>query len=545
MEARVERLVRGWTGTADRRIMRHRAVMLCLLILCAATFALGVPRLRIYGHDVFAALDGAWRVLNGQRPAVDFYAVKGPAWYLVMAVGVALAHGNAAGLGYSTALVAAVMSVWSFVILRRRMETMPLLLACIGLVLLAVAPFALGGAPYATVFAMTYNRYGYALAGLVLLECFLPFEDGDHRGGFFGGLSSGIGTALLLSLKISFGLVAVTLVAVSVIARRGERARMAGLAAGFALFAVPLLAYLHFDVFALIRENRIVAAARGSHLGAHILLKSLFSTMYESSLVFVLALLTAALPGVVPRRRAILILVAALTIMADLLLMSTNAQGQELPLVAVVALLLVNEVTVMLRRPDAPAALHAATLLGFGLLVVGTRIGFDAAGMGLALGDKLIRADAGYHLAPPHLAALSFYGVANEEMKNDNGEEFVGYTSEGFDLVRAQSRPGESVRGMGATNPFSYGLLRPPSQGGAVDIDATDLSEQVVPPAAMLLGDVDLIMIPKFPATERQAMEQVLSSYRDLLAEKYVLAAESTHWTLLRKRGNELLESAR
>ena len=61
--------------------------------------ALGVPRMRLFGHDVFISLDGGWRVLNGQRPVVDFYAQMGPAYYLLHAAGMWLAGTAAAGLG--------------------------------------------------------------------------------------------------------------------------------------------------------------------------------------------------------------------------------------------------------------------------------------------------------------------------------------------------------------------------------------------------------------------------------------------------------------
>ena len=76
-----------------------------------------MPRLHIYGHDVFIALDGAWRVVNGQRPGVDFFGQMGPCYYLLHAAGLALAGNAARGLAYSTAITTALLGLWSFLLL--------------------------------------------------------------------------------------------------------------------------------------------------------------------------------------------------------------------------------------------------------------------------------------------------------------------------------------------------------------------------------------------------------------------------------------------
>ena len=55
---------------------------------------------RYYTWDGFLVLDGAWRMLNGQRPHVDFNSIIGPAAYLPTVVGLVLASNTAAGFGY-------------------------------------------------------------------------------------------------------------------------------------------------------------------------------------------------------------------------------------------------------------------------------------------------------------------------------------------------------------------------------------------------------------------------------------------------------------
>jgi hypothetical protein len=543
----VERMLDWWVDREGVHSNRRAFLVWCLLALCVMTFAVGVPRLRIFGHDVFFSLEGAWRVFNGQRPTVDFYAVKGPVCYLLDAAGLALSHGTAKGLGYTSTLVATMLGVWTFLALRRRMEPMPLFFACIGLVLLAIAPFPLGQRPYQTAFAMTYNRYGYAFTGLVLLECFLPSDGNGRRSRIFGGgVSSGLACALLIFLKISFGLVSLVLVGASVVLRRREWAwRIAGLAAGLALFTLPMLAYLHFDLPALIHEYHIVAAVRGSTgVGIAGVLRIFYEGRYEIGIVLLLAMGIALLPGVALRRGIVLALVAAAVTLADLLLRLTNAQASDLPLIAVIALLLVNEVTVLSRRHDARGSTEQLAMLlclSLGLLSVGMRIGADATGLAGALVDRVLHPRAGYHFKEPHLSALAFFDLKDptgEHMvyDNDNGQAYVSYTEEGIDLARANSRPNESVRSMGNETPFSYALLRPPSRGGANDISYTDVSRDLILPPDVVLGDVDIILIPRYLASEREPMNILLSAYKGFLKTKYVVAAESTNWTMLRKR---------
>ena len=513
---------------------KHDAILVLLLAsICAAVLALGVPRLVIYGHDVFVALDGAWRVLNGQRPQVDFYAQMGPVYYLLHAAGIMLAGGDARGLGYGTAIVAVVLAVWSFLLLRGRMTVIPCILACVVLVLLAVAPFPLGMEPWYTSFSMKHNRYGFALTGLIFLECFLPPPD-TRRRRFGGALSSGLACAVLLFLKISYGMVALVLVAVSVLLRSGKRLRLAGFLAGIVCFTLPTLAWLRFDLAALAREYGSLATAQQPRFTAPIILWRFYLDRFEILPVALLAVLTALLPGV-PRRRALALLSATvLAIGGGTLLILGNTQARDVPLMMMLALLLVNELTGVLRVRAQP---QVAVLLSFGLLAIAIPGTLDASGLALALWSKLRPPSHDYCFREEHLQALRFADLNDAEFRNDNGRPFVQNTEEGIDLVRAWGKPDESVRGLGMSNPFSFALLRRPAHGGAVALAPTDISPGNVPPLAMLVGDADLLLLPKFPASARQTLRLVLSKYPQLLGKSYTRIAESPEWELYRRTG--------
>lgn len=541
----MERLMLWWAGTEPdhNRSWRQRLLLISLLAICVAIFALGVPRLRLYSHDVFFCLDGAWRVRNGQRPVLDFYGVLGPVWSLLYAAALALARNDVRALGYGSTMVAVLMSAWAFLLLRRRMEPAPCFVACIALVLLAVSPYPLGENPTLTSLAMAYNRYGYALASLMLLECFLPSSEEDRfRKQFGGGFSSGLACAVMLCLKVSYGMVGLVLAVASVVLRPRERARWLGLITGFAIFVLPILAYLRFDFTAIGREYRFLAEVRGSTLGISSIFDRVCQDRFEIMPVLLLTLLVVLFAARGAGRRITLTVGCLLAAGGGTLLILTNTQTSDRPLMAAVALVLVNEVTCTWMRPQAdrrgPDLLSAVTFLSFGLLAVGIPLSMNALGLGYALADKSIQRPPSYHFQAPHLQALEFveYNGATWA-RYENGELFVRYTEEGMELVKAHSGANDSVRSLTNTNPFSYGLLRPPSRGGSIDISRVNVSGTSMPPLDFILGDVDLILVPHFPGQDlSNSVKLVLSNYHDALKSRYVLEAESPHWWLLRKR---------
>jgi hypothetical protein len=528
-----ESFVSWWMGSREATRRRRRLLAALLLLICLAVAIVGVPRLRIFGHDIFVSLDGGWRVLNGQRPGVDFYAQMGPAYYLLHAAGLWLAGNNARGLGYGSTLATALISLWAFFVLRPRMKSSPFFVACLFLALLAAAPFPLGFGFIHAAFSMKHNRYGYALTGLVMLESFLPEDSGNRKHQFAGGFSTGLACALLLFLKISFGLVALTFAAVSLPFRSSARIRLAGMATGFAAFSVPILAYLRFDLPALAREYRLLAAVKSGAVDARDVIKRIYIDRFEIAPVALMTALVSLLPGIPVRRRLLLILAVVMATVGGTLLLLTNTQPYSLPLLGAAALLLLNEVTAAI--PDSSAPPQMAPLLAIGLLAVGIPMCVDAAGLGAALVDKVLRGDPSYRFPEPQLASIEFVDCSKPCPLNDNGQNLVRYTEEGIALVQANAQPGESVRGLGMSNPFSFATLRPPSHGGAVILSETDLSPVVMPPEKILIGDVALILAPKFPASERGALAAILNAYPKLLGTEYLRVAESPNWILYRR----------
>src|SRR5207245_1504061 len=134
------------------------------------------------------------------------------------------------------------------------------------LVLIGVAPYPLGLPPNALSHAMSYNRYGYALLGLVMLESFQGRAFDDRAIGLARGISTGVLSVALFFLKPSYGLVALGFAGCSVLLMRRDRRRIIGMVLGLAVAAAAMMAFLRFDFAAVWNDLQLLAAARSTNL---------------------------------------------------------------------------------------------------------------------------------------------------------------------------------------------------------------------------------------------------------------------------------------
>jgi len=52
-----------------------------MALICGATVFIGAVPTKVFGHDIFVPLEIGWRVINGQRPHLDFTSAWGPLWF--------------------------------------------------------------------------------------------------------------------------------------------------------------------------------------------------------------------------------------------------------------------------------------------------------------------------------------------------------------------------------------------------------------------------------------------------------------------------------
>ena len=192
--------------------------MAAVLLISTLTAAASPIHARLYGHDIFFLLDNGWRALHGQRVHLDYTSAWGPLTFLLIAGGLAVSGSSVAAIGYTNALVAVVAGFWAAWLAAARSKSVTVIAYPCLVALLVAAPFALGDPPIATSHGMVYNRYGYALLAIIMLECFQPSaESKSSRRTWIEPVLTGCAASLLLFLKITYFLVALLFLAVSLV----------------------------------------------------------------------------------------------------------------------------------------------------------------------------------------------------------------------------------------------------------------------------------------------------------------------------------------
>jgi hypothetical protein len=400
-------------------------------------------------------LDGAWRMLNGQRPHVDFNSMIGPAAYLPTVVGFLLASNTAAGFGYGQALVALVLGIWAYLLGGKLYEVPRVIFAwCVAAI--AVSPALLGLSPFALTPAATYNRYGYALLGVLLLEC-LSTEVGSE---FIAGFSSGALIAILAFTKMTGFFIGVALLVALIPQRTQTFRRWLGIAAGAASVGLCFLWYLRFDLFAVIRDLAITAGAKHVKFFDIYLLNSV---ALDAGIALLLTfgafsfLVDAGKP-----RAAIRELLAGVSVtVASLLLIFGNYQPSELPLLGFYLLTVGQRLLAKRRTTSIESSGMLSLMIGGGSIFAGISI-FSAI-VSLSAAQLLM-----VHSVPrvDHFQSQALRQFV--PVKDDSS--YTSFVNDGFKLLKLYRNPGERVMSLDFSNPFSYGLWIPPASGGSTNL---------------------------------------------------------------------------
>jgi hypothetical protein len=382
---------------------------------------------------------------------------------------------------------------------------------------------------------MFYNRHGFALTAIVIIECF-PMRETQRERGSWEGVSSGAASALLLFLKASYFGVAAVLITLSLVWQgRLERRRAAGIAAGFAVCSLPMLAFVHFDLRAMYSDLRMAAHARSRPLS---LLPLAHLFFHDISTLVILAAL-GAVAGISGRaaslfhrwKYAALVLIV---FTGGILLLSTNAQPERVPLNETMALLLAGVILSGALRLPAPASLSLAAV-ALGLLVYPVSNDFLGVLDGVKLKHRYPKAQA--YIA--HVRGFEPYVMLDEYANTDSpntGRFIKPYIEDGVELVKREVKPGEKVTTFDGYNPFSYVLGTAPPSGGliAAVFDVT-FNEQYHPSADIFFGNADVVMFPKTAVEYKVYSDGLYKVYGAELTRRFTVAAESPRWVLYRR----------
>ena len=508
------------------------AAVLFLYVSCVAAF--GTGPMNQDGNDALLLLDGGWRILNGQIPHRDFYLALGPLQYMIAAGGMWVTGCTPKGLSVGIAVAGACVGIWGWRISRPRMRIVPALLVSAWLVLTATCPAPLDSTPNAVSCAMIYNRLGYALLAIVLVECAFAYE----RSTFWGGVSSGTVVALLLILKLNFFGAAVLLLLVTVPLRKEELRRwwgiLVGAAAVFALFCL----YLRFALRAFYADMWMALHSRSEGLSFRKIVGALPGSC-EAFTLFLFTVLTVLLiiPGGFRRSQGVrTILLACATIAVSGLLRSTNALETGFHLMAFWVVVLVAQLAAAYPIAKEKAAIAVLAAIGMGGLAA--QFYGDGVSMAALLKYRMpAKWSTGMSIAAYKMDGLRFFDDPDGSIHfADNGRSYAKCVSDGVRLLESSSRPDEKVATIGFHNPFSYAMRRKPAKGGSTWLLlGNNIATAYLPAPQRVFGDADLVMEPHYTSSHEISDLMIEEAYRPYLQEHYSLVGRSEYWTLYRR----------
>lgn len=453
-----------------------------------------------------------------------------------------------AGIGYANALFGALIALWTYLAVRTRLAAAPACALGVFAVLLITAPFPLGFNPLAFSYAMGYNRYGYALLGIVVVECGLQAlrtPDGRVHGAG-RGFSAGAAWALLAFLKISYAIVAVPFLLLWVWHGAGRGRRFATLCGAFGVVAAALLCYLRFDLADMFRDLAQAASARrltwqpGSMLGPAVWIESIPLLLLAA--VLTIGTREASSSGA-PAWRARLWLFVLLIVGASGFLLSTNRQLMSLPLDGFAAIVLVDRA---IARDARSSAVRSRRLLAqlLGALCFLPLTIMNAASLGAASWERYCGPEAAaVRLHSERGASMIFGPVPSWIISETGGPVYVEALNDGMDLIRTRTEAGDGVTTIDTLNPFNYLLNRPSPRGGMAAANYNlAFSDAAHPSAERFFGDSRWVLVRKygkpvesFPIRDYE-VQNLLRIYRPGLEQRFCPVAETGHWMLWRRK---------
>lgn len=539
----LESFLSSWMDSSQSSFSLSVQFLVCLLIICGATAFVGAVPTWVCGHDNFFLLDNGWRIICGQRPHLDFFSPWGPVMFLVVGMGLTLANASVNGIGCGNAIVGLIIGLWAFWLSQGRLASGVRFILGFYLSLLVMAPYPLGYLPYESSHAMLYNRYGYGLLGLILVECFQRKKGAEQDAGeMLGGISTGAIVAFVLFLKASYFAISFPLIAASFLFGRLSIQRFLGLALGFCIVLFAMLAYLRFDIRTVAEAFWMAASARSKALYLSILTLQLISQV--PFLLTAIAILFFGTRRTKPVGSWLddhhWLIWTLLVFASDSLLMISNSQVYAMPLLGVFAILIASGVTaerqrLLVAEPRIDLSRHVFVLVLCALLVL-PQLALDLVGLANGVFQKAHPSAAIglVRFTEPHLTSLILYD--GDPHKESNGSTYTNYVNEGVTLLRKHCDASDRVLTMDMVNPFPYALKWGPPLGGiaAIAFNYT-LSARYRPSFDTYFGDATVVLMPKRPAQRRFFIDGFYALYTPALLERYQLCAESD-WFWLYKR---------
>jgi hypothetical protein len=397
------------------------------------------------------------------------------------------------------------------------------------LLLIVAVPINLGESIASLSFAMFYNRIGWAALSTLLVMYLRPERTRDQQD-LLDILCAAVLTLTMLYTKMTYGLVALGFLTFMVFDARQRRWVLWALGAS-ALAALTIELFWqsslgHLEDLALVGQ---VSGTRGitdlalsflHHLRDYVLL-AIFAIMVlwrTRSFRDLLFFGICAFPGLLIQSQnsqswGIITLFAGAAVATEILLRFGMPAGRNVNRILSIG------APLLLLAFLLPTSLHCFMALGLHTIAAATRMGEP---FGLPRFNEL------------RLTTLWVPG--DRSFMTD----YLASIQEGSRLLSELPVKPENVSVLDFANPFSAGLGLPPSRGDYAWLHwGRNIDDRHHPPPGELLGNVDVLMVPKDGINDAPLREL----YGAYIREAFVPIRETDRWVVHRRREARMLSS--
>ncbi len=503
--------------------------------------------------DVVVLLNGAWRILCGQVPNMDYHSPLGPLTFLLVALGMKAAGPSAAAIPIGIVFLAGCLLPWAWNITSSRFPPVLAFVYVLFSGLLLIAPRPLGTDIRETSYAEFYNREGDVLIALIFVLVFLPRLARAGKKPISDGVSIGILLALIFYCKATYFVVAFATVLLGTALPWRCWKKHLSVALGFTgvclttrfMFHIPFFSYLH-DIGTSGHVQAMTTRMQFLKYGASQNLPWIY-------FIFVSLLLWTYVDyasGSTLWSSAGLWLTAGWIIGAAVGLGAGNSGGvAENPLILMGGLIPLeqfrrrNQEQIKVASGLARLAYLAALMIILPHFCFKTLV-TDAEAFAYASAWNLVK-------RPSFDASRTLHAGPLRDLRVRDGLTSIGpywYTrdfpsklNDGLDLLRKHLRAGDQVTTLGYTDPFSFAFGLKPCRDANSWWDLNmDFNRSYFPAPKEFLGSATLVMIPiydlSYRAAAHETLDVMMGLYKDYLQQNFELVDASQAWMLYRRR---------
>jgi hypothetical protein len=519
--------------------------VLFIIALAAAILYAGPVTQVAFGHDLFFALEGGWKILHGDRLYVDFPSLVGPIPHLFMAMAISLTGPVPAAFPVATVITLLPISVLTWHVLARRLHPLFCLGAATYLMLVWTAPYPLHFYFGATTYAMTYNRYGYVFLGLLMAMLLSP----RRPDWFYVGLLLG----LLFFNKIPHFISGIGLLAYHFVLQRPDRKALLPAVTGFLTIAVPITLFLGLDGLAGMISLFIQA---GEARSPDVISTGI--TLLETELPNALSVLLAAVCFLIvfqeknassDKSRAVLtrdnwkltaeaVIVVLISILTE---MGGSPLGYlfDIPLLGLYSVILMDRAftraTYTWNFYRSPAAWSSFAVIASCWFLIEPLWYHSYLSVYMTLQDRIASRCRFYTsqdvIEAPGYENMLIIGTSGTYPKD---RTYTDKINDGLKLIR--SHPDfrhKVIATLDFTDAFSCtrGNTSPPHMPLSLQF-GVNVNDRVYPDPAVILSGTQGLMIPKYPDSDLRTVPLLLDKYKGYIDAHYTVRGESLFWTL-------------